>query len=401
MRFFYADPALRDNVGHHANTCRVVTGELRRRGIETAVLAFSQVEPALQQELGALPYFRFLTYWLKNDDPIGGWLTVFHMGAQLTCEDLQRLPPMTNEDVLYLNSAQPAQLMGLVSFLRQLPPERRPRSVVEFGTVAGVDVVQTGNGFDFVPLDPRDDARAVLFRYIGKDIPQDVAERLYLTTFDGVASQAFEFLIGHRVGVLPLPQQASGPIRNRVGKRPLTVGVLGHQRPDKGYQHIPDVLRRLLARHADLQILVHNAAPSQMQDLQNEVRALAQGGEWRVIVDERVADPALWQYLLAGTDILLCPYDPSRFVTSYSAITVEAVANGIPIVVPAATSMSRFVEENGGAGIAFGSFTPEAIADATTVAVANFDRLAELAHTAAETWNRQDRRQLLVDTILG
>lgn len=38
MRFFYLDPGMHDEVGHHANYCRHIEGEPRSRGIETPVL---------------------------------------------------------------------------------------------------------------------------------------------------------------------------------------------------------------------------------------------------------------------------------------------------------------------------------------------------------------------------
>jgi len=60
-RLFYADPGLRDNLGHHANNCRAIVGESRSRGINTAILAFARMDADLQAELRALPFFRVMT----------------------------------------------------------------------------------------------------------------------------------------------------------------------------------------------------------------------------------------------------------------------------------------------------------------------------------------------------
>jgi len=43
MRFFYADPGLRGNNGHHATFCRAIIAELRARGITTEVYAHRDV----------------------------------------------------------------------------------------------------------------------------------------------------------------------------------------------------------------------------------------------------------------------------------------------------------------------------------------------------------------------
>src|SRR5690349_6517475 len=62
MRLFYLDPGLRDDVGHHANYCRYITGEFRRRGIEVLVFGHQEVAQALQAELGVAAHFRAYTY---------------------------------------------------------------------------------------------------------------------------------------------------------------------------------------------------------------------------------------------------------------------------------------------------------------------------------------------------
>src|ERR1041384_1951589 len=106
MRFYYLDPGLKSDVGHHANTCRVVTSELRRRRIETIIAASIELRPELQAELGATPFFKFYTYAAPHPDPIAGWLKTFIEGVAITTNDLAQLPKTTAEDVVFLNSAQ-------------------------------------------------------------------------------------------------------------------------------------------------------------------------------------------------------------------------------------------------------------------------------------------------------
>ena len=201
-------------------------------------------------------------------------------------------------------------------------------------------------------------------------------------------------------GVLPLPQQAHAPLRTRVGKRPITIGILGDQRPDKGYGKVPVVITALLAQHEHIRFLVHNAAPAGMPGTQESVRQIA-ATDSRVTVDERPADGSMWQSLLADTDLMLCPYNPTRYVASYSAVVVEALANGIPVVGPASTTLSRFVADNSGAIVTFDAYAAQDIADATHKALLDYDALAATAFAAAEQWDSQDRKALLVDCILG
>src|SRR5258708_40305437 len=90
-RFFYGDPGLNDNLGHHANNCRFITREARSRGMDVKVLSFANIEAGLKAELDAVPFFRALTAWLSDGDPICGWLHAFHIVGEIKREDLGRI----------------------------------------------------------------------------------------------------------------------------------------------------------------------------------------------------------------------------------------------------------------------------------------------------------------------
>jgi hypothetical protein len=186
--------------------------------------------------------------------------------------------------------------------------------------------------------------------------------------------------------VLPLPQFAKSAVTSRVGHRPITVSVLGHQRQDKGYQLMPEIARLLLALEPDIKLLVHNGAPDVMPRIQQEMRAHA-AVEYRLTLNEQTAGPELWEDLLQRSDLILCPYKPARFVASYSAVATEALANAIPLVVPAKTSLSRLLDQYGGPGTAFEAYNSTSIVTATRQALADFDTIAARAEAAAGRWN--------------
>jgi hypothetical protein len=386
MRVIYADPGLRDNLGHHANSCRVIRRELSARGIEVVVLGLAGIIPALAKELGAVPFFRAYTYGQTDGDPICGWLNAFDSAWRATVEDLNRLQGIAADDIVYLNSAQPAQFMALATWATALPMERRPHIVLEFGTEPGVDIAGAPGRFQLSLRDYRRDPRAMFYRFAAGKLSYDVLPRFHMVTFDPGASEVFGKLLNRPVGVLPLPQFAHLTVTSRVGHRPVTVSALGHQRPDKGFQFMPAVARLLLAQEPGVQILLHNGAPSGMAETQAELRSIA-AGDKRLILDERVADSALWQTLLAQSDLIVCPYDPARFVASYSAVATEAVANAIPLVVPAKTSLSRLLDTYGNPGTCFAATEPASIVAAIRTALADFDAIAARAVAASERWN--------------
>jgi hypothetical protein len=388
MRVIYADPGLRDDLGHHANSCRTIRRELARRGVTVMVLAFAQVTQALREELHAMPFFRAYTYWQTDGDPVAGWLNSFDSSVRATIQDLQRLQGVSADDIVYLNSAQPAQFMALVQWVQSRPTQQRPHVVMELGTDPGIDVT-----FASAPDQPtlhlrdyRTDPRPMFYRHAACQLTDQDLARFHMITFDPTASAIYTTLLGRPVGVLPLPQTAAAAVTPRTARRPLTVSVLGHQRPDKGYHLMPQIARQLLAHEPAITLLVHNGAPGDMAETQAELRAQAATNP-SLVLNEQVAGPALWQDLLNQSDLILCPYEPARFAASYSAVATEAVANAIPLVVPANTTLSRLLQRYGKPGATFHSYDPAGIVAATRHALANFDPLATRAAAAADQWN--------------
>jgi hypothetical protein len=398
-RCIYADPALHDGLGHHADFCRVITTELRARGIEPIVLAHAAIQPQLQAEFGAHAHFRGFPYFLADADPICGWLNAFDDVAKKTCDGLLQLD-LACDDLIFFNGAQPGVMMGVVNWLSGLPPDAIPRVVMEFATDPGVDVVARPRGTMIDARDPRIDPRGVLYRFAACRIPAAAASRLHLMTFEHNASAAYAALFGRPVGVLPYLQHATTERRNRAGSRPVTIAALGHQRADKGYQVMPEVTRLLLQSCRDIRVLVHNGSPSTMPEAQQAMRILA-AADQRVLLDERVVDPATWSHLLAASDLIVCPYPPARYALSYSGVMTEAIANAIPVVVPGATALSRLLRECGNPGTTFDGFDAASVAAATRQALEHFDGLAHAAHRAATLWPEKYGPAAAVGAILS
>jgi hypothetical protein len=408
MRFIYADSGLCGEMGHHANACRTIVGELRRRGIGPEILAFVTIDAALQKELGALPFFRCYTYWMDGD-PICGWLISLHKAMEVMLEDFSRLGKFSSEDVIYVNSAQAAGVLGAALWLGTLKADQRPRVIMEMGTDAGVDCVKGvkgekglkgGDGWGISVRDTREDPRGVMNRFASTYVTDEIAERLKLVTFDSDSSAVYSLLMGREVGVLPLPQVAKGVVGRRGRSGEVTVSVLGHQRLNKGYQHWPKVVEILLKANSRIRILAHNSKPGEMGEAQKEMRRIA-GENPRVVLDESAITEAGWNGLLRQTDLMVCPYDPSRFRAAYSAVAAEAIANGIPMVVPADTTLARMLNEFGGGGTAFVRFEPENIAQAILLALENYEECADRAVMGAEAWGKVNGPGKTVDAILA
>jgi hypothetical protein len=387
MRLFFCDPGLISDLGHHAESCRAIVGEARRRGIATHIFAAANVDRKLQAEFGAQPHFRVSPYSKSDGDPICGWLSGFQISVNTTVEDFRRLnAELRADDVVYVNSGQAAQLLALILWIASSPLPTR--AAIEFGVDPWIDLRTTPSGVQGEVRDPRIDANAILYRFASKHLNPSILSRLRMATFDPASSAAYQGLMESPVAVLPVPRGRNVRPRTRIAGAPITVAVLGHQRGEKGYRLVPEIFAALCRRfpREKLRLLAHNAEPAFMPHEQEAMRRLA-ANDSRCLLDERVADPAIWSELLACSDLILCPYDPKRYALSYSSLASEAAADGIPQIVPANTTLARVVAEFG-AGTTFAQWDAASISDAVGEAIERFEALKVQAEAGAEKWAR-------------
>lgn len=399
MRVFYLDAGLRDDLGHHAQSCREISKALRARGIDVRVFSLRDILPSLKDELRATPTFRIRTYDGVDVDPLCGHLVNFEAKWRSMIEDMKLVTGFTRDDIVYFNSVQPAQYMAAVRWYMSVHVSRRPTVVIEFGTDAGVDsALDLASGtLSFSVRNFWHDPQPLFYRYAGRQMAPD--PRFILSTFDAVSSKVYQELTGHPTRTLPVPRFADVEPFSRAGRRPITVSVMGHQRYDKGYHLVPQVARMLLSDCPDIRLLIHNGFPQGMPDVQALVRSLAV--DPRVTISEEVAGPDLWGEMLSVSDLIVSPYMHNRFSASYSAVTAEALAHAIPLVVPANTSLSRLVDDFGGACEVFLHHEPNSIVAATKRAIARFDELATTAMSGAAKWRTLMGAGNMVDSMLA
>jgi glycosyltransferase involved in cell wall biosynthesis len=392
MRLHYCDPSLFETLGHHANACRFIADGARRRGLEVRVYGSRRITPALRDELGAQPHFRLSTYDRISRDPISGWLENFSAGWTSTHHDLSRIPDVGPDDLIYLNSGQSAEFYALIRHLR---PDG-PRLAIEFGLPSGL--LPDGAG-GYRP--DRGASQPALYRWASRQMSAELASRLRMLTFDPGSAAAYAYLLERPVSALPLPHEATTSCRPRAPAASApTIAFLGAQRLDKGGALVPDLVDRLLSTRPAVRLLVHDG---ETRGPLREVAALATraSGEPRLRVAFGPAGRGEWNSLLDAADLVVLPYEPARYVTAYSAIAAEAIANAIPLVVPARTTLAALLAEHGAPGLVFDEWSVPSIAGAVERAVDEFAVLAERARIAAAAWPRHHGVARLVDALLA
>ncbi|HWF47485.1 MAG TPA: hypothetical protein VG168_10805 [Bryobacteraceae bacterium] len=403
MNFLYLDTGLISNIGHNAFSCRHVTRELKRRGIQTYVLAQKDIQADVREELSAQAFFTCYTWFTYSTlpggvvDPFCGWLNDFEIAWSNMRGDLEKIRGVTADDVVYVNSARAPQVMAVWSWFSQTPLNRRPTIFMEFGNALSVTLAE--NGVAWMP-DPKQDSMPTMLRYIGLKMRKEDQARFHLATFAKKCSDAYSKVMGYPVLTLPLPHRAITDCHSRVGKRIKTVSVIGQQGWNKGYHLVPQFATQLLAQRDDVRLLIHNNIPGNMASDHALIRALA-AADSRVTVNEEFAAGELWSHLLNESDLLVCPYNAKTYSTSYSAVASEAMANAIPLVAPANSTLSDVLEEFDTPGATFSDFTSQSVLEATLKVLDDFDSAAEKASLAARQWEATKGAGNLVDVFLG
>jgi glycosyltransferase involved in cell wall biosynthesis len=406
MNFIYLDPGLINFAGHHAAFCRNLVNSLCRRGHTVSIYGNVAVAKNVQHELKAMPLFRanpYTQYFPEHEmapDPICGWLKNFEVVWQATVRDLSQLKLPSPDDVIYWNSAFPAQLTALAHWLGSLPEDRRPRAVVELNLDSGAILKNEGGKECFEIPDPQVNEKPFLWRYAGMLLSDPkIRSRIKLINFESSTIPGYEYLLREPVEAWNPPFCASGNVQSRVGKRAFAVGLLGYQREEKGFTLVPDLAKRLLSERQDIALLVHNAEPAFMWKTQIDLRELAAREERLVLMEGAIPDR--WMDTVNSCDLILCPYDPVAFKTRCSGMLNESLANGIPVIVPANTSLSRMFKEFNSPGATFEEWTVESIVASVYSVLNNYDEYAQRAFEASEKWAKEYSVEGLTSNIVG
>ena len=386
MTFVYCDAGLANEQGHFASLCRATTAYLRQRGDHVLVLAHRRIEPGLAAELGATPFFRFHPNASVCDDPLCGPFTDFVQGARITAEDCAQLSGCTPETVVFYEHAKAAQLMGLIDWAQtRFTPEDCPLIVVTFGWPGGLERTTRGQpGEDANQTFAIRDQRMVFYRHASRMLGPSHAGRFVFAAYAPEVAAAYQALLDRPVRIFPAPIAAVRPLRDRAQAAVPTIAFLGEQRDEKGFPEVPEIVRSLLAGHGGIRVLVHNSwdgAPEQTAAL----RQLADGDP-RLEVIARAVTAEEWAGLLDRADLIVLPYREFVYGTALSAVAVEGLANGIPLVVPRGTTMERLLVAHGMPGVVAASSAAADIVAAVGELVAEFPESARRAATASRSW---------------
>ena len=385
MRLFIVEHGLKSMVGHHYNNALAFRAEARRRGLETRIYVNKEAEERIVALLEARPAFPYTPYRSLYADPIAGPLEDFHrLGPAFArgCSALEE-DGVTAEDVVLLPLAFCNEILGCSLWLKSIPEDRAPRLVLNFMTereTRGEAAVSEA-------------LTQAMYRFAANRLSEVISKDRVI--FSATVAQ-FARVIGERtrfpVEVFPHAMGYDDPCDESLdlaAARPdgqVLVSLLGHSREEKGFELIPEIVRRCSEADPALSFFVQ-IAPGQMAKLWGgsfeRLRAMA---NVRLHLGELSASAYLQR--LRDADIVLLPYDATKFTLRPSGVFSEAVAHGKVTVIPAATWMAGHLENGRGSGAVFEGFSAERIAAAVQAAAGRLEELNAKACACAAHWRR-------------
>jgi len=146
---------------------------------------------------------------------------------------------------------------------------------------------------------------------------------------------------------LPIPHTQPAP-PSPPARMPLTAVYLGDARKEKGFHHLPRVIRDLWRDYVErdrlrfrLQVN-YNTADGDPEAVVARADLSSLDPRFVEMIDRPLSSQE-YRELLAGADIALLPYDRFAYYSRSSGVLVEAMATGVPVVVPAASWLSAQV----------------------------------------------------------
>ncbi len=391
-RLIIADPGLTGPAGHHLSYSAAVASAAMRAGMAPLVLAHRDFSGSLPggaearavlgsayQSAGGGGVVRRLAFGLaaRLPGPLAGRVApplralrramrgqgVDPLGAELASAlamlgagsgDMLLLHSVSGANLHALALAESLPMVTLLVVLRRMPAEMEAD-------------------------DPAPEPLPALLRRLAERFGPRL--RLFADT-EGLAHQ-FAALSGLPVRPVPLPiTLVPGHPRPRVD--PPHVVFAGGARAEKGYQHLPTAIAAVAhrARFTIQSGPVGTEADPLVQRAHRALKAMA-GPGLRLI--EVALPPAEYDAMLASADLLLLPYDGPTYGQRSSGILAEALALGLPALVPADCWMAEVAGPDRVVAVPHGAPLPPHLA----VALDRLPTLSAAARAQAQVWRKK------------
>jgi len=184
--------------------------------------------------------------------------------------------------------------------------------------------------------------------------------------------------------------------------KPINIVYLGDARTEKGYQYLPYLVDNLWFSHIRTKKIRftiqsnYNLAGGEA-GIPEARMSLEQYPSEQVCLLKEALSPDNYYEVLAEADIVVIPYQADRYAVRSSGVLVEALASGIPVVVPANTWMAKQVNKFRASIYS----SPMELTDAVIRLLANFETTSTAADSYKQEWREKHSPDALVNCLVN
>ena len=351
MTLILLDPNLRDPHGHHMEWNFAIAAEARARGDKTLIFAHRDCQLRGGDDLEIVPVFSCTTYERRYHDPITGPFDDFTFLNDRLAEELASLPRerLQARDLVLAPTLSENHLLGYVSWMRSFEPASAPLFALYLMFPSGVELSegrepQVGDPFQ------------ALFYKLALRRAAEPGAPIHMFASGRQLAREFSELAGAPIEPHPIPIEAAARDPRRDGGPPTALLFVGDAKLDKGFAGVPNLADRLCGEFPGWRFVVHAnpgaANGPALKALNRLSEEIAPRRPNLRVHAERLPRPAYLK-LIAEADGFVSTYDPAVYARKSSGVVWEAIALGLPLLVPAQTWLEREAREWGAGCVAY------------------------------------------------
>ena len=253
-------------------------------------------------------------------------------------------PYMEKEGVVFLPTAHPRELFACSLYNYLYRKIHKFSFAFEFRHP--LTIISTDSNYEFWVQYKL--LSEIWFKFISKRFPSNF--KIYTDTPELV--KEYEAYLPVTINTLPIPFRSSffGNHLYSSGKK-LSLGYFGDARDEKGFQHLPGLHKFLKSRkdmEGNFKFLIQctnaNLWANGIEVL-NYFKTISPEEVELVGIGKPLADNEYY-HLISSSDVCLLPYDSGIYRSRSSGCLSEAIAMGIPSVIPKNTWLEKQAPEN-------------------------------------------------------
>ncbi|MHC1712165.1 MAG: radical SAM protein [Solidesulfovibrio sp.] len=387
-RLIVLEHGMRYVPGHHLAYNLGLLAECDKRGITIEFYVHADCKPDAVKALNAKAVLRPSPYNAKSDDKYCGFLEDFNISSQIAEFNLFKTlqGKVDPSDIVYVHTADPKIVMGIASWYLALSREKRPYLCIKF----------QNHGYRYVVKEYKALVQSV-FRLALK--PFKSMDKAFFAASNKLIAAQIRPMAEKPCPVFPIPLQLGVPpktYRSRSEKKTLCIGFAGEGRHEQGVDMLPDIIDEVLAVHSDVVFVIQLGCHFAQAGTLTRLRSYGEN----VILLEKCFVGGEFHQLISSFDALFLPYAANKYVERSSQVVIEAIALGVPLIVPARTSMAMEVRDFNSGYTLIQRHEADSVAEAILDFIKDHDELARKSVAAAKRCADFHCGKKLVDMLL-